>query len=542
MKTTLLATALVLAMHGAVAADPAPAAPADKATDRAAAREELAELRTQIGDLSRRMAELSIELGDIGPRAYAFRYITDPDRAIIGVVLASEARGVRIEALTPDGPAERAGLRNGDVITAIDGKVLAGGDAEAKLDDARERLAGLKDGQEVRIGYERDGKAGKELRLAAQRRAAKNWPTLIADGDAPSRVVYERQIRDGMKQVEVEMARAHAEAARAGVEAQRAMSEADRARFEAGIARIEALRDIRPGWDINLTSLNPELGRYFGADSGVLVLSAGSDTLAGLKAGDVIRKIEGRAITRPEEALRALRDEPTGSEVELDVLRERKAVALKVKVPEYKSIFRIGRAAPLPPVPPTPPTAPTAPRPADAPAAPGDAVPAPPAPPHPAMAPVAPDDTSVATVSTQARMKTVSLKEARSGGRAGAPALWGGRVVDARLVDDDHCLLIDAQRIDAQGRPIARLEQHGSFLACQGERFDASTFRKGALVTFAGHVAPERPGKTVPIVQVTDARAWDASTLRTVDASRPPQGYDQGQVRALREAAYDRRH
>ncbi|MBN8483098.1 MAG: PDZ domain-containing protein, partial [Xanthomonadales bacterium] len=364
MKPTLLATALLLAMHGAVAADPAPAAPADKATDRAAAREELAELRTQIAELSRRMADLSVELGDVGPRAYAFRYITDPDRAIIGVVLASEARGARIEALTPDGPAERAGLRSGDVITAIDGKALAGGDAEAKLDDARERLAGLKDGQDVRIGYERDGKAGKELRIAAQRRAARNWPTLIADDDGPSRVVYERQVRDGMKQVEVEMARAHAEAARAGVEAQRAMSEADRARLEAGMARLEALRDIRPGWDINLTSLNPELGRYFGTDSGVLVLSAGSDALAGLKAGDVIRKVEGRPITRPEEALRALRDEPTGSEVELDVLRERKSVALKVKVPEHRSIFRIGRAAALPalapPAPPSPPTPPAA--------------------------------------------------------------------------------------------------------------------------------------------------------------------------------------
>jgi len=156
MKPTLLSLSLLLALPLAHAADAEPPAP----VDRAAARAELAELRTQIAELSRRMAELSTELGDIGPRAYAFRYITDPDRAVIGVVLAAEKRGARIEALTPDSPAERAGLRNGDIITSIDGKALAGKDEHANLAEARERLAGLKDGQEVRIAYERGGKPG----------------------------------------------------------------------------------------------------------------------------------------------------------------------------------------------------------------------------------------------------------------------------------------------------------------------------------------------------------------------------------------------
>ena len=505
MKTTLLATALLLAMHGAAAADPAPA-PADRANDRAAAREELAELRTQIGELSRRMADLSVELGDVGPRAYAFRYITDPDRAIIGVVLASEARGARIEALTPDGPAERAGLRSGDVITTIDGKSLAGGDAETKLDDARERLAGLKDGQEVRIGYERDGKAGKELRLAAQRRAAKSWPTLIAGTpDDDARIEIEQQMRDGIVWKQAEVKRAYADAVRAGAEAQRAMSEADRARIEAGMARIEALRDIRPGWDINLTSLNPELGRYFGTDSGVLVLSSGSDTLAGLKAGDVIRKIEGRPITRPEEALRALRDEPTGSEVELDVLRERKAVALKVKVPEYKSIFRIGRAAPLPPIPPVPPTPPTAPHPADAPAALGDAVPAPPAPPSPPTAPVAP-------MAPDALASTVSIALARSGEHAGEPALWGGKVLDHRQRSGHPCLRVAAHRLDRDGRPLEGTREDGAFLACSDKPFDRSEFRTGEYATFAGTVAKVEVANAaqpvMPVLVVGDARAW----------------------------------
>jgi hypothetical protein len=60
------------------------------ATDRTQAQRELEQVREQMRDLSRRMAELSLKAGDVGPRAYAYRYIGDPDRAVIGVVSAQE--------------------------------------------------------------------------------------------------------------------------------------------------------------------------------------------------------------------------------------------------------------------------------------------------------------------------------------------------------------------------------------------------------------------------------------------------------------------
>jgi hypothetical protein len=63
----------------------------------------MAELRTQIQELSQRMATLSMEMGDAGPRAYAFRYIGDPDRAIIGVVLGKNDKEVLINAVTEPG-------------------------------------------------------------------------------------------------------------------------------------------------------------------------------------------------------------------------------------------------------------------------------------------------------------------------------------------------------------------------------------------------------------------------------------------------------
>ena len=38
------------------------------------------------------MAALSSELGEGGPRSYAYRYIGDPDRAMIGVVLGEDEK------------------------------------------------------------------------------------------------------------------------------------------------------------------------------------------------------------------------------------------------------------------------------------------------------------------------------------------------------------------------------------------------------------------------------------------------------------------
>src|SRR3546814_7104594 len=50
---------------------------------------------------------------------------------------------------------------------------------------------------------------------------------------------------------------------------------------------------------LNLATVDKQLGRYFGTDHGVLVLSNGD--LAGLQAGDVIQRIEGKAVARSEE-------------------------------------------------------------------------------------------------------------------------------------------------------------------------------------------------------------------------------------------------
>jgi serine protease Do len=61
--------------------------------------------------------------------------------------------GVLVQEVTPGGPAEKAGLKPGDVITAIDGRSIKDGD------DLVNEIASRRPGSTARLGYTRDGKS-----------------------------------------------------------------------------------------------------------------------------------------------------------------------------------------------------------------------------------------------------------------------------------------------------------------------------------------------------------------------------------------------
>ncbi len=65
---------------------------------------------------------------------------------------AFEGPGVKVEAVVSGSPAEKAGVRAGDVLLRLDGRPVAG------LRDYAERLRAMAPGQEVRATFARDGK------------------------------------------------------------------------------------------------------------------------------------------------------------------------------------------------------------------------------------------------------------------------------------------------------------------------------------------------------------------------------------------------
>ncbi|ALN79602.1 PDZ domain-containing protein [Lysobacter antibioticus] len=293
----------------------------------------------------------------------------------LGVILAPDDKpGVRIIAVTPDSAAVKAGLRSGDRLLAVGGKAIAGADSEARLADARALLGRLEARKPMRIRYQRDGRdATVDVTPQLGERVM-----VFESGDGSQFVtsgqVMIRRSVDG--EMEVSGDRMEFTPADAVV-APRLRTEIIRLGPEDCKDKPCLLPTISDAlrWNgLNLASVDAKLGRYFGAQRGVLVLSTGPE-LKGLEPGDVIQTIDGRRVDTPRQTMEALRNQAEGSQVEVGYLRDRTTATTKLKVPN--AVQWTPPRPPLPPAPPAPPAAPRAPLP-PAPSAP----PAPPAPPH----------------------------------------------------------------------------------------------------------------------------------------------------------------
>ena len=77
----------------------------------------------------------------------------------------------------------------------------------------------------------------------------------------------------------------------------------------------------QPG-NMELTTLTPQLGRYFGTDHGILVVRAPTHGVLKLRDGDVILTIGGRTPASTSQAIRILTSYDPGEKIKLEILRE----------------------------------------------------------------------------------------------------------------------------------------------------------------------------------------------------------------------------
>jgi C-terminal processing protease CtpA/Prc len=314
MRRVLMGLVALLVMTGSARAQ-------DKMT-----AQERQELQRKLDDLRQQMREIERKLGRednlrvyVTPRALeapmAFT-LQAGGRPRLGVVvktdgdMASDSIGAVLEAVTPEGPAAKAGLQSGDIIVTFNGERLAGRDGspgDRLIDLARD----MKEGDTVRVAYRR----GKEAKTAAIVPTKMDDMTYAYEFDMP-KVRVDSAMREARRAMELSL-RAEPHGLMGG---------------DAG-PMVWSLRGDR--WsDMELTTLDADLASYFGTTDGLLVVRAPRDSLLGLKSGDIIKRIGGRVPSSPSHAIRILRSYDPGDEIRIEIVRNKRSQEIKAVVPE----------------------------------------------------------------------------------------------------------------------------------------------------------------------------------------------------------------
>ena len=85
--------------------------------------------------------------------------------------------------------------------------------------------------------------------------------------------------------------------------------------------------------ELELVELNEGLGRYFGTDSGLLVVSAPKSDAFEIQEGDVIQSIDGREPKDVRHAMRILSSYQGGEKLKLGIMRDKKKKTLEIEIP-----------------------------------------------------------------------------------------------------------------------------------------------------------------------------------------------------------------
>jgi C-terminal processing protease CtpA/Prc len=326
-------------------------------------REELSRAHRELREASREIARAHRALAETVEHHQVIRHINLGDRAVIGVVLGKEtAAGVEIIGVSPDGPAERAGLQAGDVMVSIRGDQL-GGEGRGR-DVLFGVMEDIEPGQEVSVVVERDGEA-RSYGITAEQREPSSWQTLIRIPESPHiagamdtpHVIVENS---EIEPIDTAALKARVKALNDDLKTRQFLFVGPDGKdfefeedfilpedFELQMGEFSelaghALREANVWFGLphaqglQLVEINEGLGAYFKTGRGVLVVEAREDNAYQLRSGDVVLEIDSRPVNSPTDVMRALREIEPGSAIEIAIKRDRKDQTLSVVMPESR--------------------------------------------------------------------------------------------------------------------------------------------------------------------------------------------------------------
>ena len=270
-------------------------------------RDERIEVEIRMKEAEAALAEAAQHVAELSmrqlPRIASVERIMRTGRGpMLGVTIGGNdddgpVEGVEIQGITPGGAAEEAGLRAGDIITAINDESLTANSSRAANEKLLDFMVGVEEGDELDVEYLRDGRTAS-VELA---------PRSMGNG------VFAFQF-DGQ---DFNMPEVHV---------------------------APNIRSFGGTWivggnglgDMEMVKLTERLGSYFGTDEGVLIVRGPKNEDLQLQDGDVIQSIDGRKPTSVKHAVRILRSYESGETVTIEIMRDKRKQTLSIEVPDNR--------------------------------------------------------------------------------------------------------------------------------------------------------------------------------------------------------------
>jgi serine protease Do len=212
-----------------------------------------------------------------------------------------EEAGVEVTRVDPGSPAEKAGLKSGDAVLEYQGHRV--------------------EGAEQFVRFVRETPVGRQVRMKVVRNGSNQIVTATI-GSRPGNLFG--FVAPDRQRVEQELARVR--------------------------ERLHDLPEIRMmdvphavlGWrsgmlGIDGESVEDQLADYFGVKEGVLVRSVAKEmpaAKAGIKAGDVIVRIEDKPVRSPRDITAAIRGTKSRNPLKVTLFRQKAEMTLDVQLPE----------------------------------------------------------------------------------------------------------------------------------------------------------------------------------------------------------------
>lgn len=265
---------------------------------RSALAEDMAAAQRELEAAARKVATLSGQTVEPIVRDFQRRFRYTGQRAMLGVNIEDTERGARIAGVSPGGPAADAGLKVGDTIISMDGADLAAprsaaGASQSPTELLLAQMGNVDPGDSVKLRVMAENGAERDVTIRARQVTPQIFIHTPGSSPQPAPRVFN-------------------------------FGEPGSFVFFGG----------NPWSDMQLVALTPELGSYFGAQKGLLVVRGpGSDSLR-LQDGDVILDIGGREPTTPEHALRILASFQPGETLKMTIMRKQRRETLEFKLPD----------------------------------------------------------------------------------------------------------------------------------------------------------------------------------------------------------------